>query len=455
MLVLKKFARDLPAVAGLLIVLAVVAPRAARPVARAAPGGRRRLASAAAAEAALRRVSVRHRQSRARPAVAGRFSARAARSKSRSSSSSIAAGIGVPLGLVAGYRSGWLSEAIMRVTDVFLALPQLILALALAQLMTPSLETAMIALALTYWPFFTRLVYAETRRLQASLFVDALRGIGAGDARILFLHILPNAVSPIIVRATIGMGFTILVAAVLGFLGMGATPPAPDWGLTIAESRNYLPGAWWYSIFPGARDPGHGARLQPARRRACAISSIRASGARDDRPSWPTRSSKSAASGCRSAPTRASRASSTISISRSQPGHILGVVGESGCGKSTVVRADARHPAARARRSKPARSALPAQNLLALGESRAQPAHPRQPHRLCAAGPLSGAEPGLQDRRAASRNHALARARGGRQTGRAPRRICCRCSAACNCPTRRRRSNAIRTSSRAGSGSGC
>jgi peptide/nickel transport system permease protein len=109
----------------------------------------------------------------------------------------------------------------------------------------------MAALALTYWPFFTRLVFAETRRLQASLFVDALRGIGAGSARILFLHILPNAISPVIVRATIGMGFTILVAAVLGFLGMGATPPAPDWGLTISESRNYLPDAWWYSTFPG------------------------------------------------------------------------------------------------------------------------------------------------------------------------------------------------------------
>src|SRR3954466_8677921 len=117
--------------------------------------------------------------------------------------------------------------------------------------MTPSLETVMIALALTYWPFFTRLVYAETRRLRAALFVDALRGIGAQDSRILFLHILPNAVSPIIVRATIGMGFTILVAAVLGFLGMGATPPSPDWGLAIAESRTCLPRAWWYATFPG------------------------------------------------------------------------------------------------------------------------------------------------------------------------------------------------------------
>jgi peptide/nickel transport system permease protein len=133
--------------------------------------------------------------------------------------------IGVPLGLIAGYRGGWISEGIMRITDVVLAIPQLILALALAQLLSPSLESAMLALSLTYWPYFTRIVYAETRRLSSSLFVDALRGIGAGTGRIVFLHILPNALSPVIVRATIGLGFTILVAAVLGFLGMGATPP--------------------------------------------------------------------------------------------------------------------------------------------------------------------------------------------------------------------------------------
>ena len=159
--------------------------------------------------------------------------------------------IGVPLGLLAGYLGGWLSEFIMRITDVFLAVPQLILALALAQLMAPSLETAMVALTLTYWPFFARIVYAETRRLKASLFVEALQGLGAGDLRIMFLHILPNAASPIIVRATIGMGFTILTAAVLGFLGVGATPPEPDWGLAIAEARNYLPEVWWFATFPG------------------------------------------------------------------------------------------------------------------------------------------------------------------------------------------------------------
>ncbi len=250
MLVLKKFARDLPALAGLVIVFAIVLLAVLGPWLAPYPKD-------AAASHLLQRLKP--------PSTAfpfgtdnlGRdlFSRVILGTRGALEVAVIvvivAAAIGVPLGLVAGYRSGWVSESIMRVTDVFLALPQLILALALAQLMTPSLETAMIALALTYWPFFTRLVYAETRRLQASLFVDALRGIGAGDGRILFLHILPNAVSPIIVRATIGMGFTILVAAVLGFLGMGATPPAPDWGLTIAESRNYLPGAWWYSIFPG------------------------------------------------------------------------------------------------------------------------------------------------------------------------------------------------------------
>ena len=160
--------------------------------------------------------------------------------------------IGVPLGLIAGYRGGWLSEAIMRVTDVVLAIPQLVLALALAQLMSPSLESAMLALSLTYWPFFTRIVYAETRRLSSvAVRRCAARRRRRARARIVFLHILPNALSPVIVRATIGLGFTILVAAVLGFLGMGATPPAPDWGLAIAESRTYLPRAWWYATFPG------------------------------------------------------------------------------------------------------------------------------------------------------------------------------------------------------------
>lgn len=159
--------------------------------------------------------------------------------------------IGVPLGLVAGYFGGWRGELIMRVTDVFLAVPQLILALVLAMALGASIESAMVALILTYWPFFTRTVYAETRRLKSSMFVEALQGLGASPARILLAHILPNIASPIIVRSTIGMGYTILTAATLGFLGMGAAPPSPDWGLAIAESREFLPDAWWFSTFPG------------------------------------------------------------------------------------------------------------------------------------------------------------------------------------------------------------
>lgn len=163
----------------------------------------------------------------------------------------LAIGIGVPAGLYAGYTNGWGSDLVMRVTDVFLAVPQLILALAIAQLMGRGLESAMAALALTYWPFFCRTVYGEVRRVRNTLFIEALQGLGASTLRILFVHVLPNVASPIIVRATIGMGFTILTTAVLGFLGIGATPPNPDWGLAIAESREYLPQSWWAVTFPG------------------------------------------------------------------------------------------------------------------------------------------------------------------------------------------------------------
>jgi peptide/nickel transport system permease protein len=164
---------------------------------------------------------------------------------------SLAIAIGVPAGLYAGYSNGWGSEIVMRVTDVFLAVPQLILALAVAQLMGRGLESAMTALALTYWPFFCRTVYAEVRRLRGALFIEAQQGLGASTARILFVHMLPNVASSVIVRATIGMGFTIMTTAVLGFLGIGATPPNPDWGLAIAEGREYLPQSWWVVTFPG------------------------------------------------------------------------------------------------------------------------------------------------------------------------------------------------------------
>jgi peptide/nickel transport system permease protein len=250
MLVLRKFARDRPAAVGGIIVLAMVAVAILAPLLAPYPGD----------------VVASHLLTRLKPPSWGHpfgtdnlgrdiFSRVLLGTRGALMIALLVVGIslliGVPLGLIAGYYQGWLSQTIMRVCDIFLAVPQLILALALAQLMGPSLQSAMLALTLTYWPFFTRIVYSEARRLKLSLFIDALECIGAGGPRILFLHILPNCVSPIIVRATIGMGFTILVAAVLGFLGMGATPPDPDWGLTIAESRQYLPDAWWFSTFPG------------------------------------------------------------------------------------------------------------------------------------------------------------------------------------------------------------
>lgn len=250
MLVLAKFAKDKPAVLGAIIVIIVVVVAVLAPLLAPYPGD-------VAASHLLRRLKP--------PSWAHPFGTD---NLGRDILSRVILGtrgalkiallvvgaamfIGVPLGLIAGYLKNWLGELIMRITDVFLAVPQLILALAIAQMIGPSLESAMLALSLTYWPFFTRIVYAEARRLEASLFVDALKCMNAGTARILFLHILPNCISPIIVRATIGMGFTILVAAVLGFLGMGATPPDPDWGLAISESRQYLPDAWWFSTFPG------------------------------------------------------------------------------------------------------------------------------------------------------------------------------------------------------------
>jgi len=159
--------------------------------------------------------------------------------------------IGVPIGLVAGYYHGWLSDALMRVSDIFLAVPQVVLAIAIAQTLGPSLPNVILALSVTYWPWFARVVYAETRALQKEIFVESTAALGASPWRLTVLHVLPNIASPIIVRASIGMGFTILTAAALGFLGLGPPPPTPEWGRTIAESREFLPDAWWYATAPG------------------------------------------------------------------------------------------------------------------------------------------------------------------------------------------------------------
>jgi peptide/nickel transport system permease protein len=159
--------------------------------------------------------------------------------------------IGVPIGLIAGYYHSWFSDLLMRTSDIFLAVPQVVLAIAIAQTLGPSLENVILALSLTYWPWFTRLVYAETRSLQNEIFIESSIALGASPLRVIVFHILPNVSSPIIVRTSIGMGFTLLTAATLGFLGLGAQPPTPEWGRMISESREFLPDAWWYALAPG------------------------------------------------------------------------------------------------------------------------------------------------------------------------------------------------------------
>jgi peptide/nickel transport system permease protein len=163
----------------------------------------------------------------------------------------LAALIGVPLGTVAGWIGGATGEIIMRVTDVFLSVPALVLALAVVGALGPGILNAMLALSLVWWPGYVRLVQGKTLALAQETYVEAARAAGAGRRRIVFQHILPNCVSPIVVKASMDMGTAILAAASLGFIGLGAQPPYPEWGAMISHGRNYLPTWWWYSAFPG------------------------------------------------------------------------------------------------------------------------------------------------------------------------------------------------------------
>ena len=163
----------------------------------------------------------------------------------------VAAAIGVPLGVVAGYVGGRLGEGIMRITDVFLAVPALVLAVAVVSALGPGIVNAMLAIALVWWPGYVRLVQGKALAISQESYVEAARAVGVGRLRIAFVHLLPNCLSPILVKASMDMGTAILTAASLGFIGLGAQPPFPEWGAMISHGRNYLPTWWWYSAFPG------------------------------------------------------------------------------------------------------------------------------------------------------------------------------------------------------------
>ena len=159
--------------------------------------------------------------------------------------------VGVPLGAVAGYRRGRLDGLIMRITDLFLAFPPLLLAMAIVAALGPSLQNAALALVISWWPWYARIARGLAVSLREWPFVDAARAMGIRESTIIFRHIVPNSVGPIVVQATIDIGTVILAAGALAFIGLGARPPAPDWGLQIAEGRQYILEQWWISTFPG------------------------------------------------------------------------------------------------------------------------------------------------------------------------------------------------------------
>lgn len=163
----------------------------------------------------------------------------------------IAMTIGVGLGLIAGYWGGWTDEVIMRTTDIFLSFPRLVLAIAIAATLGPGLYHAMVAVALSWWPWYTRLVRGQLLSLREQEFILAVISLGAERRRILLRHLLPNVATVVVIQASIDFGYAILATAGLSFIGLGAPPPTPEWGSMIAQARSYMIDAWWYPTFPG------------------------------------------------------------------------------------------------------------------------------------------------------------------------------------------------------------
>ena len=163
----------------------------------------------------------------------------------------IACGIGVPLGVAAGFLGGWVDELIMRVTDVFLAFPPLLLALALAAVLPASLTSLTIAIAAVWWPWYVRLLRGQAASVAGRPYVEACRALGVSRLRIIFRHVLPNSITPLLVQVSLDVGGVILTASALSFLGLGAQDPTPDWGLMVAEGQSYFTPDWWLVTFPG------------------------------------------------------------------------------------------------------------------------------------------------------------------------------------------------------------
>ncbi|MGE0503437.1 MAG: ABC transporter permease [Rhizobiaceae bacterium] len=162
----------------------------------------------------------------------------------------IATPVGVLLGLIAGYAGGWADYVIMRVTDMFLAVPPLVLAMAIMGMMEPTLVNGMIAVSAMWWPWYARLAYSMARSESREDYVTAAAVVGAGPLRILIGQILPTCLPTIFTKVTLDLGFVIMIASSLSFLGLGVQPPTPDLGSMVAGGAQYLPDSWWVVVFP-------------------------------------------------------------------------------------------------------------------------------------------------------------------------------------------------------------
>jgi len=163
----------------------------------------------------------------------------------------VATSIGVTLGAIGAYRGGRWDEGVMRLADVFMAFPDLVLAMALSAAFGANLVSAIIAVSIVWWPTYARLIRGQILGLKEQAFVEAARAVGAGELRIITRHLVPNTLSPLLVRITTDVGYAILYTASLGFLGLGAQEPTPEWGRMIATGRFFLLDQWWYATLPG------------------------------------------------------------------------------------------------------------------------------------------------------------------------------------------------------------
>jgi peptide/nickel transport system permease protein len=159
--------------------------------------------------------------------------------------------IGAPLGAIAGFRGGWVDTVIMRTTDLFLSFPSLLLAIAITAALGRGLTNAALALVISWWPWYTRLVRGIAVSIKQSDYIEAARSIGLTKFQIVRKHILPNSITPVVVQATTDLGIVVIAMGGLAFLGLGTQPPSPDWGLMIAQGRSVLLTSWWVATFPG------------------------------------------------------------------------------------------------------------------------------------------------------------------------------------------------------------